>query len=35
VGDRPAVEIDSPADLELAERTIVPLIDTISDVQLR
>lgn len=35
VGDHTAIEIDSPADLELAERTIVPLIDTISDVRLR
>ncbi len=32
VGDLPAIEIDSPADLEYAERAIVPLIDTVYNV---
>jgi choline kinase len=33
--DFPAIEIDSPADLELAERVIVPSIDAISNVRLQ
>jgi len=32
--DFPTIEIDSPADLELAERVIVPSIDTISNVRI-
>jgi choline kinase len=35
VSDFPAIEIDSPADLELAERVIVPSIDAISNVRLQ
>lgn len=35
VGDLPVIEIDSPADLAVAERTIVPLIDTAQNVRVR
>lgn len=35
VDDFPVTEIDSPADLAFAEQTVVPLINTIPDVQVR
>jgi len=35
IGDYPAIEVDSFADLEIAERTIVPKIDTASDVRIQ